>query len=151
MNKKGILLLIGALSAGAITLGCNSNDSYSAREVLSVEQKEAALAELQQKRKERKKKIQTIEDKALFEALEGEEFIAHRNIYRTIKFDEKPAQYFYVEPFKASYIGPLGRPYTADRFKRLTDYESPQKLLDIYRKNFVASTASRKGQWFEFR
>lgn len=151
MNKKGILLLIGALSAGVITLGCNSNGSYSAREVLSVEQKEAALAELQQKRKERKEKIQTIEDKALFEALEGEEFIAHRNIYRTIKFDEKPAQYFYVEPFKASYIGPLGRPYTADRFKRLKDYESPQKLLDIYRNNFVASTASREGQWFQVR
>lgn len=56
--------------------------------------KEAALAELQQKRKERKEKIQTIEDKALFEALEGEEFIAHRNIYRTIKFDENPHSTF---------------------------------------------------------
>lgn len=151
MNKKGILLLIGALSVGTVALGCSSSDSYSEREVLSMEQKEAALAELQQKRKERKEKIQTIEDKALFEALEGEEFIAHRNIYRTIKFDEKPTQYFYVEPFTASYIGPLGRPYATDRFKRLKDYESPQQLLDLYRNNFVASTASRKGQWFEFR
>jgi len=150
MNKKRILLLIGVLSAGAITLGCNTDDSYK-REVLSVEQKEAALAELENIRKERREKIATLDNAALVEALEGEEYVAHQNIYRTIKFDEKPAQYFYVEPLKASYIGPLGRPYTADRFKRLKDYNSPEELLDIYRNNFVASTSSRQGQWFQFR
>ncbi|RUO33767.1 hypothetical protein [Aliidiomarina soli] len=147
MIKKGILFLSALLVMAWIALMWSGN-AYAEREVLTMEQREDAMAELEQKREQRREKIATIDDKDLVEALEAEEYVIYRNTRGSIQFDEEPTDYSYVDPIRASFIGPLGQRFAANRFERMEDYETPAALFEAYRSSFVVTTDSPQGQSF---
>lgn len=134
MGRKRFVLLGLALGIGSATI-LWSGDAHTDREVLTMEQRSQALAELDEKRGPRIERIRKIKDDALSYELENVEFYLYNSMRSDLYFDQQtPA---------------LG--YTQERFLRLHDYPSLQAMLDIYLNNFIALSVLPEGRRFAVR
>lgn len=131
MGRKKFVFIGLALGIGSATI-LWSGDAHTDREVLTMEQRSEALAELEKKREPRIEKIRRIEDDALSYELENIEFYLFNNIRNDLYFDDNT-------------YGPI---YRSERFFRLHDYADPQAMLDIYLNSFIGISMLPEGRRF---
>lgn len=129
--KKGIWIVLGLLAMGATVIAFKG-DTYAGREILTAEQRSAAMAELEEQRERRQENIGRINDQVLMQALNREEFYLFHAMREDLYFDDQT----------------YGLSYTGERFARVSDYENIQEFLQTYLNNFVAWYFVPEAQYF---